>query len=589
MIRAFLALLSSALLLTAQSATGKTSAARRMKEDVTALSTPAMEGRGDGSQGLDRAADLVQRRYKAMGLKTEKQTLPFPTGVEVVTGKAFLGKGDGQLPPLTWGKDIQATSFSGNGVFNSKALAFAGYGMQVGTYNDFNGVDLTSKVLIIARELPDIPAFASLSMEERSLRGRLRRFETARLGALILLEEGDSPRPLTLNPGIPSFHYPVVSMTAKALEPVCGDLAARLKKIRETGQPQSIDFVWAPWSYMGLTLELERKEKQLPNILATIPGSDPKLRDEIIVLGAHLDHLGRGERHSLGGGAFKGTFHPGADDNASGTALLLELARQLKSMKPRRTILLAHFSGEEEGLLGSAAWVKAPTVPISMVKAMLNFDMVGRMDPKKPMLLLGGLGAKKTALERAKSLAPDGLEIGGDLGVAAGSSDHLSFALAGIPTYFFFTGLHADYHKPTDTADKINGPGMAMVAKYAKAVTLDLANTDQVPAFDPETAKLPAGHGGPGAKVKFGTIPDYAEHSDGFHINGVGAGSPAEILGLKGGDVIIEFAGKPLKTIYDFMDAIAPVTPGSTVKVKWLRGGSAMEGDALFPVRQSNP
>ena len=584
--KSFLATVSAVLILGAQTPATHSLAETRMKREVAILAAPSMEGRGNGSKGLDHAADHVERYYRTLGIKTQRQTYAYLTGVEVKEGKAFLGKGDSQQPPLHWGKDIEAYGFSGNGTFNSKALVFMGYGIQVGAYNDFNGVDFTGKVVIIGRDLPDIPAFASLSVEEKSLRGRLRRFETARIGGLILLEEGDAARPLKLNSELATFPFPVLSMTVGALEPVCGDLKDRLKKIRETGQPQSQDFVWAPWSFMGLTLELERRKTDVPNLIATIPGRDPKLTAEVIVLGAHMDHLGRGERHSLGGESAKGQFHAGADDNASGTALLMELALQLKSAKPKRTILLAHFSGEEEGLLGSAHWIKHPTVPIQSVKAMLNFDMVGRMDPKKPNLLLGGLGAPKAALEHAKSLAPAGLAIGGDLGAAAGASDHLSFALAKIPTFFFFTGLHADYHKPSDTADKINSAGMVMVANYARSVTLDLANATQVPIFDPETAKLPSGSGMGGVKVSFGVIPDYAEHTDGFHINGVMPGSSAEAVGLKSGDIIVMFGTRPVKTIYDYMDALTAGKAGMSVTVKWLRDGKPMEGQAVLKARE---
>ena len=582
----FFAAISAVLVLGAQTPSTKSSSETRMKQEVAVLAGPRMEGRGNGSEGLAHAADYVERYYRTLGIKTKRQTYPYLTGVEVKDGKAFLGKGDSQQPPLQWGKDIEAYSFSGNGTFNSKALVFVGYGMQAGDYNDFNGVDFNGKVVIIGRELPDIPAFASLSAPEKSLRGRLRRFETARIGGLILLEEGDAARPLKLNAELSTFPFPVVSMTARALEQVCGDLKDRLKKIRETGTPQSQDFVWAPWSFMGLTLEMERKYADVPNLIATIPGRDPKLKAEVIALGAHMDHLGTGERHSLSGEPGKGQFHAGADDNASGTVLLMELARQLKSAKAKRTILLTHFSGEEEGMLGSAHWIKHPTVPLESVKVMLNFDMVGRMDSKKPMLLLGGLGAPKAALEHVKSMAPAELAIGGDLGAAAGSSDHLSFAMAKIPTFFFFTGLHADYHKPSDTADKINGAGMVIVANYARSVVLDIANAEQVPAFDPETAKLPSGKGMGGVKVSFGVIPDYAENTDGFHINGAMPGTPAEAVGLKSGDIITMFANRRVKTIYDYMDALAAGKAGDSVTVKWLRDGKSMEGQAVLKARQ---
>ncbi len=582
----FLAAAASVLVLGAQTPAAKPSAETRMKREVAILAAPEMEGRGNGSKGLANATEHMERYYRTLGIKTVRQTYPYLTGVVVKEGKAYLGKGDGQQPPLQWGKDIEAYSFSGNGAFNAKALVFAGYGMQAGAYNDFNGVDFSGKVVIIGRDLPDLPAFASLSAQEKSLRGRLRRFEAARIAGLILMEEGDAARPLKLIPEISTFPFPVVSMTARALAPVCGDLVERLKKIRAGGEPQSQDFVWVPWSFMGLTLELERKIAEVPNLIATIPGRDRTLKNEIIVLGAHMDHLGLGERHSLGGESAKGQFYPGADDNASGTAMLMELGRQLKSARPKRTILLTHFSGEEEGMLGSAHWIKHPTVPILSVKAMLNFDMVGRMSPKTTNLQLGGMGAPKSALEHVKAMAPAGLTVGDIQGGAAGSSDHLSFVLARIPTFFFFTGLHTDYHKPSDTADKINGAGMAMVADYARSVALDLANAAQVPPFDPETAKFSTGKGMAGVTVSFGVIPDYAEHSDGFHINGAMPGSPAEAVGLKSGDIIVTFAAHPVKTIYDYMDALMTGKAGDTVTVNWLRDGKPMEGQAVLKARQ---
>ena len=252
---------------------------------------------------------------------------------------------------------------------------------------------------------------------------------------------------------------PVLSLAADALGTACGDLQARLKTIRETGKPASQDFIYAPWTTLTLKLKLRREEAQVPNVVAVLPGRDPKLRKEYIVLGAHLDHLGLGERHSLGGAEARGQVHPGADDNASGTAMVVELARELKQARPRRSILLLHFGGEEEGLLGSSYWIQHPTHPLEAVKFMLNFDMVGRLDPVAPKLMMGGLGAPKAALEAAKKLAPEGFAISVDVGAAVGGSDHMSFSQAKIPTFFFFTGIHGEYHRPTDTADRINYAG----------------------------------------------------------------------------------------------------------------------------------
>ena len=379
---------------------------------------------------------------------------------------------------------------------------------------------------------------------------------------------------------------PVVGITPEGLAGACGDLVARLKSIKETGNPASQDFVRAPWTALSLDLRLRREEAQVPNVVAVIPGRDAKLRKEFIVLGAHMDHLGMGERHSMGGAEARGLVHPGADDNASGTAMIVELARELKKARPRRSILLLHFAGEEEGLLGSQYWVQHPTHPLESVKFMLNFDMVGRLDAKAPKLMMGGLGAPKTALEDAQKFVPKGFAVSVDVGASVGGSDHMSFSQAKIPTFFFFTGIHGEYHRPTDTADLINFPGMVQLAAFGKAVALDLANADTLPAFDPETAKIPMkGDGGP-MRIAFGTIPDYADNAKGFRINGVSKGSTAETIGLQTGDILIQFGDKPLKSIYDFMAALGAFKPGDKAVIQWFRGDQLMKAEATLKGRQ---
>ncbi len=412
----------------------------------------------------------------------------------------------------------------------------------------------------------------------------MKRLEAAKAAAVLVLEDGPV-RPLQREEGPVKLDIPVLSLSAGALGDACGNLQARLQVIRDTGKPASQDFIYAPWTTLTLQLRLRREEAQVPTVVAVIPGRDPSLQRECIVLGAHLDHLGLGERHSLGGAEASGQVHPGADDNASGAALVLELGRELKQTRPRRSILLIHFGGEEEGVLGSSYWVQHPTRPLDSVKFMLNFDMVGRLDPAAPRLLLGGLGASKAALEAAKKLAPEGFSIAGDVGAAVGGSDHVVFAQAKIPTLFFFTGVHGEYHRPTDTADRINAAGLAALAAYGRAVALDLANADTVPAFDPDTAKVALRGDGNPLRVAFGTLPDYADNPRGFRINGVSRGSTAEAVGLQAGDIIISFGGRSVKNIYDFMDALGAHRPGDKAVVRWLRGNQAMQAEATLKGR----
>ncbi len=553
---------------------------QRLKRDVTFLAAPALKGRGNGYPELDQAARRIEGELKALGLKTQVQRFPFIAKVVREGQGATIVQGE-NTRELVWGKDIEALGLSGNATFQAKSLAFLGYGIQVpGGYDDLAGIELKDRVAVIARVVPDLDAFTHLPRGERSLLARLKRLEAAQVAGVIVLENG-SLRPVQREEGPVKMELAVVAMTAEGLAGACGDLAARFQSIKESGKPDS----QVHGAALSLELSLRREEAQVPNVIAVIPGRDPKLRKEFIVLGAHMDHLGLGERHSMGGAEARGQIHPGADDNASGTALVVELARELKKARPKRSILLLHFSGEEEGLLGSQYWVQHPTEPLESVKFMLNFDMVGRLDPKAPRLMMGGLGASKATVAAAQKLAPKDFSVSADIGASVGGSDHMSFSQAKIPTLFFFTGIHGEYHRPTDTADRINYAGMARVAAFSRSVILDLANGETVPAFDPETAKLPMRGDGSPMRIAFGTIPDYADNPKGLRINGVSKGSTAEAIGLQAGDILIQFEDKPIKSIYDFMGALGAFKPGDKAVIQWLRGDQVLRAEATLKGR----
>jgi hypothetical protein len=556
----------------------------RLRSRIEYLASPALKGRGNGYPELEQAAQRLVSDFKALGLQPQIQRFPFIARVLREKQGATLGHGE-EVHPLVWGRDIEALGLSGDANFRNRPLAFLGYGVQIpGGYDDLAGIDLKNHIAVIARTVPDLEAFAHLPRGERSLLGRLKKLENAKVAGVIVLEP-NGLRPLQREEGPVKVDLPVVGMTPEALKTVCGDLDAWFKTIQTTGKPASKDLIFAPWTTLSLELKLRREEEQVPNVVTVIPGSDAKLKAEFIAIGAHLDHLGMGERHSMGGAEARGQVHPGADDNASGTAMVVELARMLKGAKPRRSILLLNFGGEEEGLLGSQYWVQHPTEPLTSVKFMLNFDMVGRLDLKNPKLMMGGLGAPKSAMEGAQRFVPKGFQVVADVGAAVGGSDHMSFSQAKIPTFFFFTGLHGEYHRPTDTADRINYPGMVKLAAFGKAVALDLANSDATPAFDPETAKVPMqGDGGP-MRIAFGTIPDYADNAKGFRINGVSKGSTAEAIGLQGGDILIQFGDKPIKNIYDFMGALGAYKPGDKALIQWLREGKPMQAEATLKGR----
>ena len=305
-------------------------------------------------------------------------------------------------------------------------------------------------------------------------------------------------------------------------------------------------------------------------MLAYLPGKT----SEYIIIGAHYDHLGRGDSNSLAPSQI-GQIHPGADDNASGTAGVLELARLFAPLKGQldRGILFMSFSGEELGLLGSAYWVKNPTMPLNKCVAMINMDMIGRIRDNK--VFIGGVGTGstfKSILELAQKKTDFKVEYSPG-GYSA--SDHTSFVAKKIPVLFFFSGLHADYHKPSDTWDKINAPSAAQLLNIVADVMLQLANAPQPPAFITVAEDKPMGglSGGGGYGPYFGSIPDFAEVKDGVRFSDVRPGSPAAKAGLKAGDILVQFDGKPIHNLYDFTDALRRSKVGQVVEVKVLRDG----------------
>lgn len=554
----------------------------RLRRDVAFLASPALKGRGNGEPGLEQAATHLVARYKALGLPVQVHRMPFPTAVVKEEALAELNFGDGAGRTLAWGQDVDVLWASGDGSFRYKALVFAGYGLGAPARQDLEGLDLRGKVVLMLREVPAAAAPHTAPLET-SMLARAKALIGARPAAVVFLEEAGKVPAMVRMDGAALLPFPALTMTVDAAASVCADLKDRIARLKASGEAQSRDYVYAPWSYLNLTLKLRREEALLPLVAAELKGSDPKLRSEVVALGAHLDHLGTTGRHSMASGPARSEAHPGADDNASGTALVMELARSLKARRPKRSVHFLHFPGEEEGLLGSAWWLQQPAAAKERVRFMLNFDMVGRLDPAQPVLHLGPYGAPKAALERARTLA-EGLEVKGGDGLPAGGSDHMSFAAQRIPTFFFFTGLHADYHRPSDTAEKVNAAGMARLASFAAKVAWDLGSAPDLPAFDPETAKPPKAVGSP-MRIAFGTLPDYAGHPKGFRITGVSAGSTAEGLGLKGGDVIVEFGGRPIRDIQDYMAALGAFKPGDKVLVKWLRGDAPLEAEAVLKGR----
>jgi aminopeptidase YwaD len=310
------------------------------------------------------------------------------------------------------------------------------------------------------------------------------------------------------------------------------------------------------------------------NVFAVLPGRDPALRGQYIVIGAHFDHLGTSIEGAMDPEA-KDAVRRGADDNASGTAAVLELARLLAAAPTRRSIIFANFSGEEEGLLGSAYFVEHSPVPIDSIDTMLNFDMVGRLKNDK-LIVYGVATAKELPSLLDSANVPVGLRLTAQ-GDGFGASDQSSFYAKDLPVLHFFTDLHDDYHRASDIPERINAAGEARVVAVAERVAREIGDRPARLTFTRAVAAAPVGATRDGSDVYLGSIPDMAgDDTPGVKLTGVRAGSPADVGGLKAGDVIVEFDSKPVKDLFEYSNALYAHKPGDDVGILVLRGGQRL-------------
>jgi hypothetical protein len=378
--------------------------------------------------------------------------------------------------------------------------------------------------------------------------------------------------------GIPSFS--VKRAVAEALMSGSGaTLEEAQKAIDESGKPASRAL---RRGVEGMA-DVSPRRSTTRNVLGLLPGAAGT--QETIVVGAHYDHLGTGPISASLEPSPEGKVHAGADDNASGVSGLLELARRLSKQPRQRAILFAAFGAEEEGTLGSSHFVKEPPVPLASVVAMLNMDMIGRL--RDDSLAVNGTGTSARwpkLLEEAN--AGVGLKLKGSEG-GYGPSDHSPFYAAGRPVLYFFTGAHGDYHRSTDTADKINAEGIARVAGVVEGIVSRLAGSTEPLPFTRVAAEKETQTATRGFRVWVGGIPDYGAEGPGVRFTGVTPGSPAEQAGVQAGDVLVRFGGKEVRNVYDYTYALADRKAGDKVTVVVKRAGADVFLDIVLGSRPS--
>ncbi|MGH9793976.1 MAG: M20/M25/M40 family metallo-hydrolase [Candidatus Acidiferrales bacterium] len=569
--------------------------ADQLHDHVAHLSSSKFKGRASGTAELDRAADYIASVFRKAGVGPafgKSYFQPF-----TVTVGAGLGKQNevtthtgGAAQSLKMNDEYVPLNFSDNG-HERFALAFAGYGITANEYqyDDYMHMDVSGKAVIVLRHEPQeenphsVFAGTELTTHSQIVSKAINARNHGARAMILVNDPGPHPEDDdtlvkfgTLagpdNAGLLLIHASRVVVDGW-LAPGGKSLTALQQAIDEKLMPQSH---YIPDTTIDLLVDIERRTAQTRNVAGIVRGSDPTLSAEAIVVGAHYDHLGLGERNSLAPSQ-AGKIHHGADDNASGTAALLELARTLAAERAslKRSIVLMAFSGEELGLLGSAHYTKHPAWPLERTAAMVNLDMVGR--PRENKLYVGGIGTSPNFREIVEKANAGSFTLSfTDSGY--GSSDHQSFYIKDVPVIFFFSGLHADYHKPTDTADRIEPAAHARAAELALRTTEALATLEARPAFVrvQEPQRPVSGSGGSGYGAYFGSIPDMGEEVEGVRFADVREGSPAAQAGLKGGDILVEFAGKPIKNLYDFTYALRAHKPGETVPVTVLRKGEKL-------------
>lgn len=570
---------------TAEAAAPDFSAARYL-DDVKYLASDTMQGRGNGSPELEKAADYIAGQFRKAGLKPAGDNGTFFQSFEVTTGTSLGAKNELSVAgaALNIDDDFVPIAFSDTAAFDG-AMIFVGYGITAPEYkyDDYSGIDATNKIVVVfshePQELDPKSAFAGTdftvyaSYVNKAINARMHGAK----GIIFITDpthEYEDVGPATRREqagdvGIPATHAKRAAIVA-AFKQGSKDLVDLQKAIDKDLAPQSFEL---PNLSAHIATEVIRTRKNVRNVLAELPGADPVLKNERIVIGAHYDHLGLGGASSLAPSLI-GQIHHGADDNASGTAGLLELARVAAKHKGewKRSLVLMAFAGEEIGLLGSSTFANHPTVPLASIDAMLNMDMIGRVTNDK--LSVGGVGtspALKSALD----------EFGKDSGLVLttsesgyGASDHTSFNARKIPVLFFFSGSHTDYHKPSDTADKINGDGaikvLALVYKLANRIAGEPQKIAYVEVKEPRQATRGSGGGyGP----YFGTVPDFRDDIKGVLFADVVTGGPASKAGLKAGDIMTAFDGKNISSLSDYAFVLRQKKPGDIVEVVVKRNG----------------
>jgi len=552
-----------------------------IRQHISFLASDELKGRDSGTEEIKEAADYISQEFQSYGLKPsfdEKylQEFPFIKTIELSDNNTLIFAVDGkEISPKLWDEYI-TVPFSGN-VKVKGQLVFAGFGISAEdlNYDDYKEIDVQDKIVIVFRNTPE-PTVPHSEFDAHSpLRKKATVARDKGAAGIIYINPYDENKTsddlieFDYDRGGSVFDFAVVNTKREIIENLFKSLNKNLKEVYnqiiENKIPSSFELNNAT---ADISTEVKEVESVSWNVGGYIEGNDPELKNQWLIIGAHFDHLGMGGDGSLYRGE-EPQIHNGADDNASGTTGVLELAEKFAAEKDKlkRSVAFFTFSGEELGLLGSNYLANNLPFPAENAVTMINMDMIGRL--KDSSLIVYGTGTSSNWTDVLNKNNSYGFKLTFNE-EGYGPSDHSTFYGKKIPVLFFFTGTHEDYHKPSDDTEKINFDGEQNILEYVYQIAMAIDENPERPDYllveKKQTGQMFT------RKVYVGTVPDFAGNVDGYKISGVSEGSPAQLAGLKGGDIIIEFGGKKISNIYDFTYALGDFVSGDVVDVVVKRG-----------------
>jgi hypothetical protein len=575
--------------------------AEKLRERVEFLASDDLEGRMTGSAGARKAGDYIAEHFKAVGLRplgdegTYFQEFPFTSGVEVVTEKNKLRvtTAGGEAVSFEIDSDFRPLAFTENAEIEGDVV-FAGYGLRVPGdeetgYDSYADLDVEDKIVLALRYIPE-----DVEMDRRQ---QLNVYAGLRYKAMLARENGAKALLIVSGPNSPNAGELVslkfdqsLASSGIPVASISGGVAAALfegtgKSLKDAQDALDIEnpHVETAFALEGVTVELAtavtREKGAGRNVAGYLPAPESAGEKKYLLVGAHYDHIGFGEIGSLARKGEEGQIHNGADDNASGTSMIMELAaavvHEVKNTPEKYNygFVFAAWSGEEMGIIGSNYFAQNPPVPLEEITAYFNFDMVGRLRDDK--LVLQGTGSSTRWI---KTIEKKNIVAGFDLTIQEDPylpTDVTAFYPRSVPSMSFFTGSHEEYNRPVDDAETLNYEGMERIAEFALLMILDVAKqTDPMDYVHVARKKEKSGTRG-SLRAYLGTIPDFSSSDDvvGVKLSGVRADGPADKAGLQGGDVIIKFAGQEITNIYDYSYVLGAVKIGEPVEVVVVRDG----------------